>query len=213
MRPSGRLFLDPNAVYNNRRALHRAKWLVEDVGADVDSALELGHFREAGSPRPADVRVGVASAAERGDPAVPSVPRRRFPGRLLRSASREGPKIRPFPGVWRKDPVTKEELTRAWRLVAGVAEGHPRLLVWLAEGQVSWYWNVFGGWIAVLRVIPGLRRMMWRLLFKPVARRAPWRLELQEAILQETRYKINNGPRGARLSTALTITETPGSAQ
>jgi hypothetical protein len=160
MRPSGRFNLDPNAVYRNPRAAQRAKWLVEDVSADVDATPELSHVSRASGARP-DVSAGGASA---------------------------------------------------WELVATVAEGHPRLLAWLAEGQVTWYWNVFGALVAVLRLIPGLRRMLWHFLFEPVARTAPWRMEVLEAILQERRWKLNNGPdSNARLSTTtLTIIEAPG---
>jgi len=73
-------------------------------------------------------------------------------------------KIGPFPKVWREERATEEELESAWKQVVRVAESHPRLLAWLAEGQVNWYWNVFGGWIAVLRLIPGLRWMVWHFL-------------------------------------------------
>ena len=75
---------------------------------------------------------------------------------------------------------------------------------------MSCYWNVFGFWIAFLRLVPGLRWIVWRLLFEPVARRAPWRLELYEAILQRERYKRNNRPYANRFSPTLTIGKTPG---
>jgi hypothetical protein len=93
--------------------------------------------------------------------------------------------------------------------VAGVAEIYPRLLAWLAEGRASWHWNLFGGWIAVLRLIPGLRWILWHFLLEPVARRAPWRFELQEAILQDKRYNYNVKHRD-KSSTTLIIRETPG---
>jgi hypothetical protein len=100
---------------------------------------------------------------------------------------------------------------RAWHLVAPIAERHPRLLAWLAEGQVTWYWNVFGTLIAILRLIRGLRWVVWHFLFEPVARSAPWRTELLESILQDQRRKINEQSNSAaRLSTALTITPVPG---
>ena len=186
MLPSGRLFLDPNAVYQNRRALHRAKWLVDSLSADLQSDPELGHF---------------AMASCRG---------RRFLRPTLPTGSKGRLKTRPFPGIRRRGRESAEELNRSSDLVARVADSHPRLLAWLAEGRVSCYWNVFGFWIAFLRLVPGLRWIVWRLLFEPVARRAPWRLELYEAILQRERYKRNNRPYANRFSPTLTIGKTPG---
>jgi hypothetical protein len=94
--------------------------------------------------------------------------------------------------------------------VAGIAESHPRLLVWLAEGRVTWYWNLFGTVFALLQFIPGLRWLMWRLLFKPVALTAPWRPELRERILQERRRTCNEKLRQAEDAATLSIRPTPG---
>jgi len=95
-------------------------------------------------------------------------------------------------------------------LVAEVADSYPRLLAWLTEGQVSKSWNVFGFLIAVLRLIPGVRWVMWRILFEPIARRAPWRLALYEVILEDVRYRLNRS-RADRLSTKLAMSDcTPG---
>ena len=94
--------------------------------------------------------------------------------------------------------------------MASVAEDHPRLLAWLAEGRISWYWNLFGTWVAFARLIPGVRRIIWHLLFKPVARRAPWRVELHEAILQNKRYAFNRQDTDAKLVTSLAMRKAPG---
>jgi hypothetical protein len=75
--------------------------------------------------------------------------------------------------------------------VAEVADGYPKLLVWLAEGQVRGLRNVFGVWVAVLRLIPGLRWLLWHYVFRRVACRAPWRLALYDAIIQERRACSN----------------------
>jgi hypothetical protein len=91
------------------------------------------------------------------------------------------------------DWVTEEKLIsiEEWDLVAEVAEHYPRLLSWLAEGQVGVLWNVFGVWVGVLRLVPGLRWLLWYLIFAPVAMVAPWRVALYETILQEERKRIN----------------------
>jgi len=187
MRPSDRFFLDPNALYRNPFARHRAKWLVADVSVDVESAPELSRYPPESGAQPSDVNASEVPAAR--------------PGR---------PKIKPFPAGRRRSP-SSDELT-AWRLVAGVAEDHPKLLAWLVEGQVTWYWNVFGTVIAVLRRIRGVRWIVWHSLFEPVARTAPWRTELLEAILQQRRWQLNNEPdSNARLpTTTLTILPVPG---
>ena len=83
--------------------------------------------------------------------------------------------------------------------MAEVADSYPRLLAWLTDGQVGTYWNVFGLLIAVLRVIPGVRWITWRILFEPVAHRAPWRLALQEVVLEEERDKHNKRQGADRL--------------
>jgi hypothetical protein len=74
-----------------------------------------------------------------------------------------------------------------------VAEEYPKLLVWLTDGQVRRHSprNVFATWISAARLIPGLRWLLWRLIFRRVARRAPWRPALYEAILQQ-RWKNEN---------------------
>lgn len=97
-----------------------------------------------------------------------------------------------------------------WELVAGVAERHPRLLVWLAEGRVTWYWNLYGTMIAALRLIPGVGRLMWRILFEPVEDNAPWRPELYETILQKKRYDLNMRLRQGPDPGSLTLKDTPG---
>jgi hypothetical protein len=51
---------------------------------------------------------------------------------------------------------------------------------------------------------------MWRILFEPIARRAPWRLALYEVILEDVRYRLNRS-RADRLSTKLAMSDcTPG---
>jgi hypothetical protein len=110
----------------------------------------------------------------------------------------------PFPSLLGKDPEKDDKaLADRWGVVAEVAEGYPRLLTWLAEGQVSGFWNVFGAWIGFLRLIPGLRWIVWRGIFKPVAHRAPWRVALYEAILQERRNDHNKN--ADRLTDQLTV--------
>lgn len=111
-------------------------------------------------------------------------------------------KARPFPRGGHNGPGSTED-QRHWGVIAEVAESYPRLLAWLAEGQVSRYWNVFGTWIALLRLIPGARRVVWHFLFKPVAYRAPWRAALYEAILQDRRHAINQA--ADRLPARLTV--------
>jgi hypothetical protein len=196
MRPSGRLFLDPSAIYNlDPRARQRAKWLVEDVSADVDSAYlrELSPGVEISGRSVNNISVGGSPTTKSDHSACVK------PERL---------KIKPFPKRRPKNSATSEDLA-AWKPVAGVAEIYPRLLAWLAEGRAGWHWNLFGGWIAVLRLIPGLRWILWHFLLEPVARRAPWRFELQEAILQDKRYNYNVKHRD-KSSTTLIIRETPG---
>jgi hypothetical protein len=116
----------------------------------------------------------------------------------------------PFPGLWRRSRETREEWKRDRRLrmIAEVADSYPRL-VWLTEGRVSRYWNVFGIWIAILRSIPGMRRLVWLIVFKPVAGHAPWRLALREVILQKVRYELNS--RAGRIALSLEVSDyTPG---
>jgi hypothetical protein len=81
--------------------------------------------------------------------------------------------IRPFPR--RRDGACDD--LEAWYVVAECAENYPKLLIWLAEGQVRGLRNVFGSWVAVLRLVPGLRWLLWHYVFEPIAGRAPWRPE------------------------------------
>lgn len=165
MRPSNRLFFDPDVIYEDDRARQRALWLYHAVGRDVRSAPELE-----------GCLVQVGSAKDRLD--------------ALTDAREE---VGPFPSRRRKDQEDGQQGKQDERLrrVAEVAESYPRLLAWLAEGQVSGYWNVFGLWIAILRYIPGVRRLVWRYFFKPIARHAPWRPALYEVILQAVRSELN----------------------
>jgi hypothetical protein len=78
----------------------------------------------------------------------------------------------------------KEQLLAKWHTVAEVAEAYPKLLVWLAGGKVSGLRNVFGLLVAVARLVPGVRLVLWYLMFRKVADRAPWRPALYEAVLQ-----------------------------
>ena len=78
----------------------------------------------------------------------------------------------------------EELLLTAWHTVAEVAEAYPKLLVWLAQGKVSNLRNVFGALVAVARLLPGVRALLWRLMFEKVAERAPWRPALYEAVQQ-----------------------------
>ena len=165
MRPSSRLFFDPDVIYDDDRARQRALWLYHRVGQDVRLDPELKGC-------PAQV---VAAAKARLDALLGT-----------------GEDMAPFPRRWRKGQKDSDQ----WepdrlRRVAQVADSYPRLLAWLAEGQVSGYWNVFGTWIAVLRYIPGVRQLVWRYFFKPIADHAPWRLALYEVILQAVRTELN----------------------
>ena len=114
------------------------------------------------------------------------------------------PKTPAFPGRRRTDPDRDDnERQTRWGVIAEVAEDYPRLLTWLAEGQVRGFWNVFGAWIGFLRLIPGLRRIVWLKIFKPVAPHAPWRVALYEAILQGRRNEANK--KADRLTGNLTV--------
>ena len=119
----------------------------------------------------------------------------------------------PFPMIWPRDRERGEDPKEdpGLRLVSEVADSYPRLLAWLTEGQVSRYWNVFGFLIAALRLVPVVRWIMWRILFEPIARRAPWRFALYEAILEDDRLEFNNRPGADRLSAKLVMNDcTPG---
>jgi hypothetical protein len=169
MRPSSRFFFDPEVIYENDRARQRALWLYRDVGKDVRSSPELQRCQ-----------AQAESAQGRLDA-------------LTGMEQKEGP----FPSPWRKLRRKDQADVRRWerderlRRVAEVADSYSRLLTWLAEGQASGYWNVFGTWIAILRCIPGVRRLVWRYFFKPIADHAPWRLALYEVILQAVRSELN----------------------
>jgi hypothetical protein len=106
-----------------------------------------------------------------------------------------------------------------WHIMAEVAESYPRMLVWLTEGQAGSGSNVFGLFIAILRVIPGIRKVLRRLLFDPVKTLAPWRPALYEAYLQRERSRRNwdkvksaKDGTGERFASALVIPAggTPG---
>ena len=127
---------------------------------------------------------------------------------LIGHLCREADRALPFPPAQDGGlPSAESKEPTDWELVAGVAQTHPRLLVWLAEGRVTWYWNLFGTAIAILRLIPGPRSLIWRLFFKPVARNAPWCPELYEAVLQRKRHEHNRlSPRREMLP----MTGTPG---
>jgi len=114
----------------------------------------------------------------------------------------------PFPKLRGKEPeVGDKECQRVWGVVAEVAAPYPRLLAWLAEGRVSGTWNVFGSLVGVTRLIPGLRWLLWHFMFEPVARYAPWRTALYEAILQDQRSKQNETPAGTLICNG---SEVPG---
>jgi hypothetical protein len=114
------------------------------------------------------------------------------------------PKTPAFPGSRRKDPDECHPAREDhWGVIAEVAEDYPRLMTWLAEGQVRGFWNLFGAWIGFMRLIPGLRKIVWLRVFKPVARHAPWRVALHEAILQDIRNDKNK--KADRLAGHLTV--------
>ena len=94
-----------------------------------------------------------------------------------------------------------------WRTVAEVAERYPRLLVWLAEGQVhsKGLQNIFGVPVALLLRVPGVPRILDKVLFLPVAKLAPWRPALYEAIAQQQRYKRNQRWRSAPVADAAPV--------
>jgi len=102
------------------------------------------------------------------------------------------PRRRLRPGQWLADDQLISDA--AWGLVADVSDYYPRLLVWLSEGQVGGVWNVFGVWLSVLRLIPGVRWLVWYFMFKPVADVAPWRVALYASILQRRRSTLNKEP-------------------
>ena len=185
MRPSSRLFFDPDVIYEDARARQRALWFYQDVGNDVRSAPELEWYL-----------AQVESAKD-----------------ILDTLTDAGPKVGPFPSrwpeLWRKLRRKGQDGCKEWehderlRKIAEVADSYPRLLTWLAEGRVSRYWNVFGLWIGISRSIWGVRRLVWRYFFKPIAHHAPWRLELYEAILQAARSELTKKCAGQPMSNSI----------
>jgi hypothetical protein len=109
-----------------------------------------------------------------------------------------------LPRKWRRRPGPGPD--EWWDTVAEVAEDYPRLYAWLAEGQVSPFWNVFGLVIGIARLLPGIHWLLWRFMFEPVAEHAPWRATLRAAILQELRNAKNK--EGDRGGTTLVISGT-----
>jgi hypothetical protein len=185
MRPSSRLFLDPDVIYSDRRARQRARWLFNYVSDEVRSSPECKETRH---------------DAESG----------KEPGQFAKTKRQKNP---PFPPIWRRSREGDEDPKADPRLrsVGEVADSYPRLLAWLTEGKVSKYWNVFGLLIAVLRLIPGVRWIIWRTLFEPIACRAPWRLALYEVILEDKRYTFNKRSGAGRFSAKLAMSDcTPG---
>ena len=185
MRPSNRLFFDPDVIYEDARARQRALWFYQDVGRDVRSTSELGWCL-----------AQVESAKD-----------------ILDALTDARPEVGPFPSrwpeLWRKLRRKGQEGGKEWehdqRLhrIAEVADSYPRLLAWLAEGRVSRYWNVFGLWIGISRSIWGVRRLVWRYFFKPIAHHAPWRLALYEVILQAARSELTKKSSGQPVSNSI----------
>jgi hypothetical protein len=89
------------------------------------------------------------------------------------------------------DDKDNEECRKQWHLVAEVAEAYPKLLVWLAEGKVRGLRNVFGLVIGVACLVPVGQWLLWRLMFRKVAYRAPWRQALYETIRQRHLFEKN----------------------
>ena len=184
MRPSNRLFFDPDVIYEDARARQRALWFYQDVGCDVRSTPELEWC--------------LAQADSAKD--------------ILDALTDAGPEVGPFPSrwpeLWRKLRRKSQEGCKDWehderlRKIAEVADSYPRLLTWLAEGRVSRYWNVFGLWIGISRSIWVVRRLVWRYFFKPIAHHAPWRLALYEVILQAARVQLTGKCAGQPVSSS-----------
>ena len=175
------MFLDPNVIYQDRRARQRAKWLFNYVRSEALS-----------SPEFTETRLNLAPDAESS-----------------RSPGVEHVKVKPFPKMWSQADERDGDLEedRGLQLVTEVANSYPRLVSWLTEGRVSRYWNVFGIVVSVLRTIPVVRWVVWQLIFKPVARHAPWRFALCEVILQQERYQLNNRLGNHKLSDKLVMTD------
>ncbi len=88
-----------------------------------------------------------------------------------------------------------DEYRQQWHIVAEVAEAYPKLLVWLAEGNVEHLRNVFGLPAEVLRRVPGVRWLLWHFMFRMVADRAPWRHALYDAIRQRHLFEENDAAK------------------
>jgi hypothetical protein len=195
MRPSERLFLNRDDVYRRRSARQRAKWLYEDVNRQVNCDKEAN--KRATEP---------TAWAKPAAPSVTVCEKRSKPTSRLRPSywwrsyrQWKASRTSPFPPRWLlpghfrrpAELISDDE----WRTVAEVAEYYPRLLAWLSEGQVGLLWNVFGAWVSVLRIIPGVRWVLWHLIFKRVAAVAQWRVALYESILRGKRSDINRALR------------------
>jgi hypothetical protein len=93
------------------------------------------------------------------------------------------------------DDQDKEEYLKQWHTVAEVAEAYPKLLVWLAEGKVAGLRNVFGLLVALARLVPGVRWVLWYIMFRKLADRAPWRHALYEAVRQRYLLEQNEAAK------------------
>jgi hypothetical protein len=195
MKLSGALLLDRDDVYQNLFARHRAHWLYCQVLADVMVAPELSG-NGASERCPEAIGPFRTSKQRKSD----RIQARQWRTGHRAAASPDGPGIAgdqrcALPEV-AKEPLTSglSQKDTWWRILAEVAEGYPKLLVWLTEGQVTerGLRNVFGLWVALLRRIPGFHLLIWHFMFKPVSTRAPWRPALYEAILQDTRERLNS---------------------
>jgi hypothetical protein len=198
MSPSDSLFLDRDEVYESRRAKQRARWLYEWVSRDVDEALS--------PPRPPGPGQEPADAQD-GHKHKHKHKRKR----KHEEKHKDKLRARPFPR-WRESAGKELISLSNWHIVAEVAEEYPKLLVWLTEGQVRRHHprNVFAPWIAAARLIPGLRWLLWHFIFMKVARRAPWRPALYEAILQQRLRSENRGEDRAGRTTRDSIPKPEG---
>jgi hypothetical protein len=206
MLASSRLFFNRDSVYHkDRRARQRAKWLYNMVLAEAAATKEI---RDAATSLPdaaglAETAGALKARADQGREAAfhPD-------GRLTRIQQ-----TRVFPRwQWRRDPEPEQDDERYrdeqhWGTIAEVAEDYPRLLAWLSEGQVSRYWNVFGSFVMVLRLLPGVRWFIWHFMFREVYFHAPWRAALRGAILAEGREQWNKGPHADRRKDSLPVGE------
>jgi hypothetical protein len=175
MLPSARLFLNRDVIHKSPLARQRAQWLYDNVCDEVLRGVEPVDRPAPVSPNPADA------------PPAPPFPKRNPPAFATRWRRKPEPS-----GEERKERYEREKaLDKRWGTVAEVAEDYPRLFAWLAEGQVSPLWNVFGVVVGMARLLPFARRLLWGFMFERVARHAPWRAALRAAILQELRNAKN----------------------